>query len=184
MASRADFTSKVWEPYRQPILNFIRSKVRLEDDSYDIFQEVMEKAFTHLQTVKNDSKIESWLFQISRNTITDYFRKKRPSELHPEFEHAEEKPQNMNDELAPCISSVVDHLPKKYKAALLATDLGGLSQKEYANQLGISHSGAKSQVQRARAQIKQMATDCCEIEHDRFGNILDVSHRGGACVFC
>ena len=51
----------------------------------------------------------------------------------------------------------------KYKDAIEKTELGNLSQLEYAKELGISYSGAKSRVQRAKSQLKQLFVTCCEV---------------------
>jgi hypothetical protein len=42
-----------------------------------------------------------------------------------------------------------------------------LSQKDVAKRLGISLSGAKSRVQRAREQLKEMLLDFCQREFGR-----------------
>jgi RNA polymerase sigma-70 factor (ECF subfamily) len=48
----------------------------------------------------------------------------------------------------------------------------GLSQRELADKLGISYSGAKSRVQRGREKLKNMVLQCCEVATDKYGNVL------------
>jgi hypothetical protein len=43
----------------------------------------------------------------------------------------------------------------------------GLTQAEAAKRAGVSVSGMKSRVQRAREQLKAMLLRCCEIDVDR-----------------
>ncbi len=64
-------------------------------------------------------------------------------------------------------------LPENYKEAILLTELGPLSQKEYAEKLGISYSGAKSRVQRAKHQLHELFKECCTIHADKYGNIME-----------
>jgi RNA polymerase sigma-70 factor (ECF subfamily) len=64
-------------------------------------------------------------------------------------------------------------LPEPYRDALVLTEYEGLTQKQMAKRLGISISGAKSRVQRGRAQLKRMLLERCEFEFDRLGRIID-----------
>jgi RNA polymerase sigma-70 factor, ECF subfamily len=60
-------------------------------------------------------------------------------------------------------------------------ELRGLSQREYATQAGLSISGAKSRVQRARAMLEGAVRACCDIEQDARGNVIGyVRKRDGA----
>lgn len=62
-------------------------------------------------------------------------------------------------DLLPCVAAIVDALPDVYREALRLTEYEGLSQKELSERLGISFSGAKSRVQRARAKIKEQRSN-------------------------
>jgi len=68
---------------------------------------------------------------------------------------------------------VVSELPEKYRKAVHLVDIKGLPLKEVAKELNISLSGAKSRVQRGRKMIKEIILKCCEVNTDKYGNILD-----------
>jgi len=53
---------------------------------------------------------------------------------------------------------------------------------ELAARLGISISGAKSRVQRARQKVKDMLLTCCHYEFDRRGAILEYRQRCCCCA--
>src|SRR5437588_726670 len=76
-------------------------------------------------------------------------------------------------ELVPCIKEMVDSLTNDYRQALILTEYEGLTQRELAVRLGISVSGAKSRVQRAREKLKDMLLDCCHFEFDHSGRVID-----------
>jgi RNA polymerase sigma-70 factor, ECF subfamily len=61
------------------------------------------------------------------------------------------------------------------------TELDGVTQAEAAARLGLSTSGMKSRVQRARAQLKDLLADCCEIELDRRGGVTAYRPRRRPC---
>jgi RNA polymerase sigma-70 factor (ECF subfamily) len=76
-------------------------------------------------------------------------------------------------------------LPEPYRDALVLTEFEGLTQKELAERLGISLSGAKSRVQRGREKLKEMLFDCCRFEFDRRGRMIECQPRAkGSCQEC
>jgi len=83
--------------------------------------------------------------------------------------------------LLPCILPLVERLPWPYRQALLLTEYEGLTQKELGQRLGLSLSGAKSRVQRARDQFRDLLLECCHFEFDRRGTIIDYHPN---CEFC
>ena len=68
-----------------------------------------------------------------------------------------------------------------YREALLLTEWQGLTQDQMGKRLGLSPSGAKSRVQRARGQLKKLLLDCCRFELDQRGNILEMTPRRTKC---
>jgi RNA polymerase sigma-70 factor, ECF subfamily len=161
---------------------FICSRMGYEADAEDILQDVFLRIHTHLDTIRDMDKLESWIYQVARNSINDYYRSRRSlvelQELPVEDEHKEE---NQDEDLAPYIRSLVETLPEPYRQALILTEYEGLSQKELAQRLGISFSGAKSRVQRARQKIKDLMLQCCHYEFDMRGSILDYHEKCCCC---
>jgi RNA polymerase sigma-70 factor, ECF subfamily len=95
----------------------------------------------------------------------------------------EEVPEeDVQAELAPSVAAMVNALPEPYREALYLTEYQGLSQRDLAVRLGLSFSGAKSRVQRAREKLKQLLLDCCHLEFDRRGRIIDYQPRCACCT--
>jgi RNA polymerase sigma-70 factor (ECF subfamily) len=63
-------------------------------------------------------------------------------------------------------------------------DIEALSQQEVADRTGISLSGAKSRVQRARQQLREMILDCCKVERDARGNVVDCETTERSSRYC
>ncbi|GHO94882.1 hypothetical protein KSF_049300 [Reticulibacter mediterranei] len=76
---------------------------------------------------------------------------------------------------------MVLRLPVPDRQALILTEYQGLTQKELSLRLGISFSGAKSRVQRAREKLRQMLLDCCHFELDRRGHVINYQSRCQRC---
>ncbi len=89
-----------------------------------------------------------------------------------------------NEEIVSCLKAMINHLPEKYKQAIILTEFQNLTQKELSERMGLSLSGAKSRVQRARSMLKETLLGCCHLEFDRLGNIIDYTHKTKDCKFC
>jgi RNA polymerase sigma factor (SigZ family) len=174
-------TEQLWEAFHAPLRQFIRAQVRDEQQTDDLLQEVFLKIHTHLDTVRTREKVGTWLYQITRHVITDHYRSQQskattalPDDLAEWLAAPEEDEENeVVQSLLPCILPLVQRLPPPYRQALLLTEVEGMSQRELAERLGLSFSGAKSRVQRARDKLRELLLDCCHFEFDRRGNIID-----------
>lgn len=170
-----------WQNINQSLLAFIKSKINDEATAKDILQEVFLKVQLKSGQLKDESKLIAWVFQIARNTINDYFRKqKRNLEWSPiigESAQDDSAQPNQHKDFSQCIPRFLDALPDKYRDAVYLVEIEGLSQKELAERLNISYSGAKSRVQRGREKLKEALLECCRISTDVYGNIIDYQKR-------
>jgi RNA polymerase sigma-70 factor (ECF subfamily) len=178
-------TEQVWETFHVPLQQFIRRRVSDETAAEDLLQDVLLDIHQHIDTLRDVKKLESWIYQVTRNAIIDYYRSTRATTTLEEPEVSrlpEELPdEDIVTELLPCVRAMVLSLPAQDRQALILTEYQGLPQKELAARLGLSISGAKSRVQRAREKLKQQLLACCHFELDRRGHIIDYQPR---CVCC
>lgn len=169
----ATTTEALYKKLNQRLRDFIRKRVPNEAASKDILQDVFLKIHSRIDSVRDEERIESWIFQITRNAVADYFRNHKET-IEPEEHHlVSQLDEDVAAELGPCVAEMIESLPGKYRETLQMTEYEGLTQKKAAEKLGISLSGAKSRVQRARAMLKDLLTRCCHFEFDRFGTITD-----------
>ena len=179
-------TESVWESFYGRLKQFILRRVSDEQNAEDILQDVFLKVHLHIDTLRDEQRLESWLYQIARNAITDYYRTRRETGSLPDALLLPELPaeETLDDavrELIPCVRAMVNSLPDEYRQALVLTEYEGLTQKAMGEQLGLSFSGAKSRVQRAREKLKDMLLDCCHFEFDRLGRIIDYQPNNRCC---
>lgn len=167
-------TERVWEEFHVGLKGFILKRIPDELSAEDILQDVFLKIHTHIDTLREADKLQSWIYQIARNAIHDYYRMHKAAPELPEMSYMpEDRFDDVVSELIPCIQHMIDSLPVDYRQALILTEYQGLTQKELAERLGISLSGAKSRVQRAREKLKIMLLNCCHFEFDRLGRVID-----------
>lgn len=176
-------TEELWTLFSDRLRAFIISKVKDESVANDILQEVFLRIHQNIDKLEDQSKVQSWIFQIARNAVTDYFRKaSKSSQSNETFDQEEEsKDYSIFDEAVRDMVSMMNRMPPEYCEALCLTELEGLSQKEYAEKIGISYSGAKSRVQRARTILKDMLMDCCHYQFDKYGTVLSIHPKCCCC---
>lgn len=158
-----------WTEHKTRLHGYVAKRVRDRAAVDDILQDVFLKAHTSLHTVKSQGSVTAWLYRIAANTIADHYRGQRPSEdLSDELAAPVPEPDYIA-ELASCLHPLIADLPETYRLPLVLSEIEGLTQKEVANRLGLSLSGAKSRVQRGREKLRQRVLECCDIETGRGG---------------
>jgi RNA polymerase sigma-70 factor, ECF subfamily len=181
-------TEQVWDEFTTQLRRFISGRVRGEAEVDDILQDVFIKIHRGLDRLDEPSRLHAWVYQITRNAIIDHYRRggldfEVPEEL-PDRIAEEEDSEGAEAEVATWLRPMAEDLPEKYREALLLTDIEGLTQKELAERLNISLSGAKSRVQRAREKLKDVLLECCHLEVDRRGRVVEWEPRQEECRYC
>jgi len=160
-----------WPNTRQQLKSFVRSRVNDSTVADDIVHEVFLKVHARIHQLKNAERLDGWIYQITRNAITDYFRQSRKfARLTDESVILEAEENEFNACVANCLQDELMMLPPKYREALEMAELGNMSQTELALKLSISYSGAKSRVQRARQMLKDKMDEKYTIKTDPYGN--------------
>jgi RNA polymerase sigma-70 factor (ECF subfamily) len=176
-------TEAVWTAFSARLRGFLARRVRGEADLDDLLQDVFARIHAGLGKLKDEEKLEAWLFQVARRAIADHYRQRRGAGL-PEDLPEKPAPRETAAEVAAWLEPMMALLPEEDREALRLTDLGGLSQKDLAARLGLTVSAAKSRVQRARARLKAAVLDCCSLEMDRRGRPIDYTRKRADCGPC
>jgi RNA polymerase sigma-70 factor (ECF subfamily) len=158
----------------------------------------MLRIHRHSAELEHADRMAAWVYRIAANAIADHYRRPARRELPsgqaadvPEPEHvpeilgsSEPGPEDLREVLAACLAPLIARLPPIYRQALELTEFEGVSQVDAATRLGLSVSGMKARVQRARHQLRELLLDCCHVELDRRRSVTDVRSRGATCNTC
>lgn len=175
----------IWQEYGHSLKRFLLSKVSNEADVEDLLQNILIKTHRSLETLKSTDSLKPWLFQIANHSIIDFYRiKSKRHELVADDLWYQERALELEHDLTPCISPFIDALPTKYSELLTAIDIEGESQKDYARRQGVSYSTLKSRVQKSRSLLRQLFDECCELELDQHGNVIECELKNGQCKDC
>jgi RNA polymerase sigma-70 factor (ECF subfamily) len=175
-------TTDIWNAFSKELLIFIKSRISDADLAEDILQEIFVKIHTKSHTIQESDKLASWVYQITRNTIIDYYRKKKIITYEEELKvKLPEEESNSDLGCIHCLKPFIEQLPEKDKHVIEKTALDQMSQKEYAETYGLSYTATKSRVQRARRKLKELFVSCCSVKADKYGNIVSANHKHCDC---
>jgi len=190
-----------WQAYRTQLYHFVRSRVDDDAGAEDVVHDVLVKAYTQRDTLKDHSKFVQWMYQITRHAVIDYYRAHKPwitlsedlargdfigEDLAGRDLIGEEADRDVSAEqaLARCLTPLVAQLPAPYRRAVTMSELEGQTQRAVASTLGLSVSGAKSRVQRGRKMLEEMLLTCCRFEFDSRGRLMHYEPRRKRCTAC
>jgi RNA polymerase sigma-70 factor (ECF subfamily) len=193
-------TEDLWQLLHDGLRAFIAKRVNDQVHVDDILQDVFVSVHRHIDSVNDPGRLVSWIYQVTRNAIIDYYRKPgRQREilvgLSVDIEKFGVTPtvagithggdtSELRAELAGCLRPMIERLSKDYRDAVTLVELDGLTQEAAAQRMGISLPGMKSRVQRGRKQLRHLLNECCLIQLDRRRGVFDYEVRDVGCAPC
>ncbi len=133
------------------VYRFVYSKVGNREEAEDLTAQVFVKAVRGLDRERGSQSIQSWLYQVARTTIADYWRsfyKVRVTSLESMLEQGWEEPAEEREELVSYkpeerVRRILDVLPAHYQEVLTCRFLLNLSIKETAERMRLSEANVK-----------------------------------------
>jgi RNA polymerase sigma-70 factor (ECF subfamily) len=188
-------TEGVWEELRANIRGFVARRVRQPADVDDIVQRVFLQVHRALPTLRDADRLHAWIYQTTRRSIADYYRapshaRELPAGAAIDFAPqiadatADDTDRTALQELSACLQPLISNLGPADQEALRLVEFEGVSQVEAAERLGLSVSGMKSRVQRARLHLRTALDECCRIGLDRRGGVISYEARTNQCGTC
>lgn len=151
------------------LFRFAASRVGDDDTARDIVQETLCRALRRMETYRGEAAMFTWLCQICRSQLSDYFEKHQrrarvmvPIDDDPDIQAAldlvaapdDPEAAQRRQDLSQLIQAVMDRLPAHYGDALEWKYVEGISVAEIATRLGVQHAAAQSLLQRARGMFR------------------------------
>jgi RNA polymerase sigma-70 factor, ECF subfamily len=182
--------AQVWAEFSAPLRSFVAKRVPSWVDVDDVIQDVFLRIHQRLPELRDSERIDAWIFQIARNVLADSFRTHQRRDAMNGHVGTAEPTTTLGDdraaaeELARCVAPMIAQLAEPYREAIELTEVAGLTQAEAAARIGLSISGMKSRVQRGREQLKGLFLECCRIDLDVRGGVVDWSKRESGTFSC
>ena len=179
----------LWSAFRERLRRYIAGRVSPASRE-DVVGDIMLKLVQHRDQLAVTRDPFAWITRVAANAVADHHRRRASEQramaafaseasLLDETVEAASSTPSAADSLAACVLPFIECLPPAYRDALKLVEIDGLSQKAAAARLGLSVSGMKSRIQRARRQLKDAILRCCAVELDRRGGVMAYEKRPG-----
>lgn len=136
-------TEQIWSEFHARLRAFIARRVDNKADVQDILQTVFLRLHQNLGSLNRADRLTSWLFQVTRHAIADYYRmaerqREIPTDfrLEPETDlgspysglstdplDADVHRAKVINELSSCLRPLTQHLPAHYHEAITLVEL-------------------------------------------------------------
>jgi len=162
----------------------------------DLIQDTFLSVQQNLGTLKDSSKLSSWIFRIAHNLCQDYFRqlktsRRKGSTSLEQIEGLEEafiqevslQKDLEQREMGRCVQNQIDLLPEPLRTVLVLFDIMEFTHQEISDILGITIKNVKVRLHRARKKLKPILEEKCTFERDE-RNVLvctPIDHEPKEC---
>jgi RNA polymerase sigma-70 factor (ECF subfamily) len=127
------------------------------DEAEDIMINGFMKIFEKIHQFKGEGSFEAWMTRIMVNESLTFIRRNKSMSVNVSIENVNKEPDysaaesNLDSEQ---ILALVDELPIGYRTVFNLYVMEGYSHKEIGALLNISEGASKSQLSRAKVQLK------------------------------
>lgn len=144
---------KVMEKYRRPLMSFIFSRLFHYQQTEDIFQETLLRAFSSTNALRNPNQFFSWLCGIAVNVLREYYRANHKTVLIRENLMSAQKTLSREDLL---FCQMIEGISDSHKQVLILKYQEGYDYHEISDMLDIPRSTVKSRLFEARKCLRKI----------------------------
>lgn len=148
----------IYDAYFNDIYKFILSLSKNSAIAEDIVQDTFIKALKNANSLKDNTKIKPWLFQIAKNTYLTYIGKNVKNISIDEIEIASsnnEETEFLNKDTVKKVRKLLHKLKEPYKEIFYLRTFANLSYKEIAEIFEKEEAWARQTYHRAKIMIKE-----------------------------
>ena len=129
------------------------------DDTDDVIQEALLRAFRRSGSFRKESDLRSWVYRIAVNCAFDLLReRKRQAEAKRQYAEAAGQNGGFSEAKLAELERAVAELPELYREAVVWGCLSDLSGSEAAERLGCSENALYQRVFKAKQMLKKKMT--------------------------
>jgi RNA polymerase sigma-70 factor (ECF subfamily) len=174
MPQDSEALQSLYQEYLGPIYRYVYGKVGNREEAEDLTSQVFIKVVSGLDFTRNPQSTRSWLFQVVRTTIADYWRayyRTATSSLEALVESGWEGPTGREFEddarlfesscALDSVQCILKTLPERDREVLTCRFLLGLSIQETALQMNLTEGNIKTLQFRALKRAADLTDLTC-----------------------
>ncbi len=156
----------LYELYFAPVFRYIYFRVKNKSETEDLVQDVFLKVYKSISVFQEKDKSPlAYFFTVARNTIIDYWRKKRNvsslEKIANKISVDEKTPQELieRNEATATIYQAIEKLTEEQQEVVILKFIGELSNQEIANLLGKTEEAVRQLQCRALKALRKHLKD-------------------------
>ncbi len=171
---------EIYDLYYSKVRKFILALVKDEWVADDVIQETFLKVQQNIESLRDPSRLSSWIFRIAHNLCQDHFRRLKKSRKEERIDQGETEDLNEaliqkelgiqkeleQRQMGECVQNQINLLPETLRTVLVLFDIMEFSHQESADILGITVKNVKVRLHRARKKLKTILEEKCAFERD------------------
>ena len=184
--------SSIYEAYHAKVLAYA-AKLLGRDEADDVAQEVFVKVGRSLAALEDPSKLASWIYAITLNTVRDTARRRfscpdrasgspeparededvdAPLSRVPDTASRTPEERVVRNEMVACYLDYVKQLPRNYYQVYVLSEFEDLSNEDVARRLSLSVGTVKIRLHRARARLHGELRRNCRCYYNGRGELM------------
>lgn len=159
---------EIYDRFFSDIYRYVYMKLGNKWDTDDIVSDIFRKAFERYASLQEQSSAKAWLITIARNTIIDFYRKKKDTFIGEgmdrliqpfSFEEQVELKEDME-----CLQKALSSLSEEDQELIQLRYFAELKYKEMTEIAGKSEETIKTRVYRIIKKLGVLVKQCLEGE--------------------
>jgi RNA polymerase sigma-70 factor (ECF subfamily) len=184
--------SEIYEAYHRKVEAYA-AKLLGRDQAEDVAQDVFVKVGRSLETLSDRTKLTSWIYAITLNTVRDQVRRRGanpdrgeplrggpgphgeardPVSQLPDTASRNPEQAAARNEMIACYLDYVRRLPRHYYLAYALSEFEELKNQEIADRLSLSLATVKIRLHRARALLHGELRRHCRCYQNERGELM------------
>lgn len=148
----------IYTDYHDKVMGYLVSKINNTHLAEDICSDVFLKVYEKLDTFDSSkASLSTWIFTITRNTLTDYYRSRRVMSEIPETlaEDSSVEDDVCDDDLLNTLASALETIDERERDIIIFRYYKGMTLKEISEKLDISYSYVKILHNKALSALRE-----------------------------
>ncbi len=140
---------EIYLSYGKKVEQYVRRRINNEEDAKELVSEIFSKIVASLWRYNGEkASISTWVYTISRNTVYDYYRRKKPQIYKDEMEEqtdTQPSPEEMliKTEQLEQLACALERLPKREREILILRFYHEMPAKEVAARVQVSYANVR-----------------------------------------
>lgn len=152
------FKADIYRDYYNKVYGYIMNRVNHTQTAEDLTSEVFLKVYEKIDTFdETKASLSTWIFTITRNKLTDYYRQRRVFEEVPETldDGSSVEDEYCNDEMLEMLAGALEELDERERDIIVLRYYSGRTLREISEQMGISYAYVKVLQNKAMSVLRE-----------------------------